>query len=208
MATWLYQLIVFTTSVIFIICSPSDHPVFSASSSSLFCPFLGDERPNIRPSTIQIQVQPAIMAIETCTSSTSRWCKWRPTVPVSLYPALDVTMSAAEHAHGFHVIQERRILSHVNYSTPPTNRLLYWSTYDLSIFISAHRRYVIIDIVLVVCLRLSATTTVLYSSKFGVIHLTNSPYLIIYCDEQTSMPYPWHHPLLHQDLCLLVQYHD
>jgi len=128
MATWLYQLIVFTTSVIFIICSPSDHPVFSASSSSLFCPFLGDERPNIRPSTIQIQVQPAIMAIETCTSSTSRWCKWRPTVPVSLYPALDVTMSAAEHAHGFHVIQERRILSHVNYSKPPTNRLLYWST--------------------------------------------------------------------------------
>ena len=46
----LYWLIVFTTSVIFI---AANHPVFSASSSSLFCPFLGDKRPNIRPSTTQ-----------------------------------------------------------------------------------------------------------------------------------------------------------
>ena len=44
--------------------------------------------------------------------------------------------------------------------------------------------------------------------QFGVIHRTNSSYLIIYCDEQTSMPYPWHHPLLHQYLCPLIQYHD
>ena len=44
--------------------------------------------------------------------------------------------------------------------------------------------------------------------QFGVIHWTNSSYCIIYCGEQTSMPYPWHHPLLHQDLCPLVQYHD
>ena len=41
----------FTTSVIYLL--PPDHPVFSASSSSLFCPFLGDERPNICPSTTQ-----------------------------------------------------------------------------------------------------------------------------------------------------------
>ena len=38
----------FTTSVIYLL--PPDHPVFSASSSSLFRPFLGDERPNICPS--------------------------------------------------------------------------------------------------------------------------------------------------------------
>ena len=35
--------------------------------------------------------------------------------------------------------------------------------------------------------------------QFGVIHRTNTSYLIIYCDEQTSIPYPWHHPILHQD---------
>ena len=64
-------------------------------------------------------------------------------VPVSLYPVLDATISAAERAHRFHVIQERRILRHVHLST-------HRSTYDLYIFVGVHQRFVIIDIVLVV----------------------------------------------------------
>ena len=155
------------------------------------------------------------MAIETCTSSTSRgplvqgasedlrcpsvytlrlmWPCRPPCSRASTWVPCDPRTAN---------IKPRQLLKASDQQAP----LLI--NYDLSIFTSAHRRYVIIDIVLVVCLRLSATTTVLYSSKFGVIHLTNSPYLIIYCDERTSMPYPWHHPLLHQDLCPLVQYHD
>ena len=137
--------IVFTTSVIYLL--PPDHPVFSASSSSPFCPFLGDDRPHIRPSTIQ---GPFINASINLQSLHLRRCS----STICHHPSSTSFLSFA------HVFRQRQ------------------------------RSYIHQDI------------------QFGVIHRTNSSYLIIYCDEQTSMPYPWHHPLLHQYLCPLIQYHD
>jgi len=158
----------------------------SSASFSLFCPFLGDERPNIRPSTIQNTsstshhghrdvhfVHKPLVQVKTYGARQSIPCAWCGHVgrrACTWVPCDPRTVN----------IKPRQLLNASDQQAPLLINLRSLHLYQCSSTICHHQHRS--------CrlpasfgndnrpiLRLLATTTVLYSSKFGVIHQTNSP---------------------------------